>query len=653
MERRLAAILAADVVGYSRLMEKDEAGTLAALNAHMDELIGPTIAEHNGRIVRLIGDGALVEFASVVDALKCASTIQRAMVERNALLPEDRRIAYRIGINIGDIIVEGREIHGDGVNVAARLEALADPGGICVSRNVFNQAKNKLFLTFEDLGDHRVKNISEPVRVYRVHVLPAAAPRRSRAERRRRRRAALVAAATVAVALAGLAAWDFLAGRWPLSEQATAGATPGLAVVRGPSIAVLPFVNISNDPRQEVFSDGITEEIITALSRFRDLHVLARSTIFQHKGMAVDIRRLGRDLEVRYVVEGSVRRAGDIVRVAAQLIDAETGMHLWAETFERQVTVSNIFAVQDDIAAKVAASVAASHGGAISNALLRASAAKPPEQLTSYECVLQAFGIWRRLSDALVLRSRDCLEIAVERDPYYADAWALLSQVYAQQRWFGWGLPEAEATELSKRAHLARLAVQVAQRAVAIAPDSAIARSSLAQAYWCAGELDRFRAEAKQSLGLNPNDPVVLGPLGSDLAFAGWWDEGLPLVRKAVALAPKSHGKWWLWAIAKDHYRKGDYEAAAKVFEETVVPGLWLSQLQLAYSYGMLGDDARGAEALSGLQALKPGFSIDDALAFHRLWNFRQAYLDRMAEGLRRAGLPKAGSGAEESGAQR
>ena len=640
MERRLAAVLAADVVGYSRLMEVDELGTLATLKAHLEELIEPKITEHKGRVVRLLGDGAIVEFASVLDALECAAAIQRGMAQRNLAVPGDRRVIFRIGINIGDVIAEGREIHGDGVNLAVRLEGLSDAGGICVARNVFNQAKNKLPLAFEELGAHRVKNISEPVQVYRVHLDPGEAPRISKARRRRWRQAAQVATVATAVLASAFFAWQVLTAPSGPPDPPVIDEAGVLAMVRGPSVAVLPFVNMTNDAGHEVFSDGITEEIITALSRFRDLHILARSTIFQYKSDAVDIQELGRELNIDYFLEGSVRRAGDAVRVTAQLIDGKSGMHLWAETFERQVTLSNLFVVQDEIAAKVSASVAASQGGAISNALLSKSVSKSPEELTSYECVLESFGIWRRVSPELITRCRTCLEIAVERDPHYADAWAMLSHVYVNQRWYGWGLARAEAKLPSKRAYLAKEAIAVAQKAVAIAPDSAVARASLAQAHWSAGELDRFRIELRHTLALGADDPVVLGPLGNYLAFAGWWEDGKTLARKAISLSPRAHAKWWLWAAAKHHFHEGEDLAALRLFEQTVTPGFWLSQLQLAYTYGMLGDGERAAGAVAKLQELAPGFSIGDAIEFHRMWSFQKSYLDRMAEGLRRAGLP-------------
>ncbi len=319
VERRLAAILAADVAGYSRLMGRDEAGTLARLKALRRELIDPEVAAHKGRIVKTTGDGILIEFPSVVEAVACALAVQCGMALHNAPIPHDRRIEFRVGINTGDVIVEDGDIHGDGVNVAARLEALAEPGAICVSAIVQSQVEGRLDCAFEDQGEQSLKNIARPVRVYRVG--PAIGPRASR----------LHAAETVAVQ------------------------EPPLALPDKPSIAVLPFQNISGDPEQEYFADGMVEEIITALSRIRWFFVIARNSTFTYKGHAVDVKQVGRELGVRYVLEGSVRKAGNRIRVTAQLVEAETGNHVWAERYDRDL--ADIFAVQDEITERVVAAI--------------------------------------------------------------------------------------------------------------------------------------------------------------------------------------------------------------------------------------------------------------------------------------------------------
>ena len=331
VERRLTAILAADVVGYSRLMGADEEGTLAALKAIRRELVDPRIVEHRGRIVKTTGDGLLVEFASVVDAVRCAVEVQREMAERNTDVPAETRIEFRVGINLGDIIIDGDDIFGDGVNVAARLETLAEPGGICVSRVVRDQVRDKLAFAFEDMGEQQVKNIARPVRVYRVRDTGAAA------------------------------------------KSLSAPALPALPLPDKPSIAVLPFQNMSGDPEQEYFADGMVEEIITALSRIRWLFVIARNSSFTYKGQAVDVKQVGRELGVRYVLEGSVRKGGNRVRITGQLIDAETGAHLWADRFDG--SLEDVFELQDKVASSVA--------GVIEPALQAAETARsaaPPDQ---------------------------------------------------------------------------------------------------------------------------------------------------------------------------------------------------------------------------------------------------------------------------------
>jgi TolB-like protein/class 3 adenylate cyclase len=388
VERRLAAILAADVAGYSRLIEADEEGTLGRLKALRAELIDPTIAGHHGRIVKTTGDGLLVEFASVVDALRCAAEAQAAMAKVNAPLPADRRIDFRIGINVGDIVVEDGDIFGDGVNVAARLEGLAEPGGICVSARVQEDAAGRLDLAFEDIGDQALKNIARPVRVYRVRPEsphPNPPPR---------------------------------AGEGSASDARVAAAeAPGLPLPAKPSIAVLPFANMSGDPEQEYFVDGMVEEIITALSRIRWLFVLARNSSFTYKGQAVDVKQVGRELGVRYVLEGSVRKGGNRVRITGQLIDAATGAHLWADRFDG--LIEDVFELQD----KVASSVAGVIEPALQAAETARSAGRPTADLTAYDLLLRA-GAMTLSSARQVPEALRLMEQAIARDPRYGRALA-------------------------------------------------------------------------------------------------------------------------------------------------------------------------------------------------------------------------------------
>src|SRR6266852_128773 len=400
VQRRLAAILAADVAGYSRLMGADEEGTLAALKELRRELADPKIKEHRGRIVKTTGDGLLVEFASVVDAMRCAVEVQQGMAERNAGVPEERRLQFRIGINIGDIIKDGRDIYGDGVNVAARLEALAEPGGICVNRVVRDQVRDKLDFAFEDAGEQRVKNIARPLRVYRVRT-------------------------------------DRVVG------EARSTAQPPLALPDKPSVAVLPFTNMSGDPDQEFVSDGIAEDVITALSRYPSLFVIARNSCFTYKGRAVDVKQVGRELGVRYVLEGSLRKAGNRIRVTAQLVEAETGKHVWAERYDRNL--ADIFALQDEITGAVTIAIAP----AIAHAEQQRAMRKPPGSLDAWSAYQR--GLWHLAKFSLEgnALSEKFFQRAVDLDPTFAGGYRGLAFAQWQAAAGGYhtrGLPEAQAS---------------------------------------------------------------------------------------------------------------------------------------------------------------------------------------------------------------
>jgi TolB-like protein/class 3 adenylate cyclase len=449
--RRLAAILAADVVGYSRLISTDEEGTLNRLRLMRAELINPKISEHRGRIVKTTGDGLLVEFASVVDAVRCATEIQTAMAKGNAEIALEKRIEFRMGINMGDVVVEDGDIFGDGVNVAARLEGLADPGGICVSARVQEDATGKLDLTFEDLGEQRLKNIARPVRVYRVRLAVAENTPKS----------APVDGALVL----------------PLPDK--------------PSIAVLPFANMSGDPEQEYFADGMVEEITTALSRIKWLFVIARNSTFSYKGQAIDVKQVGRELGVRYVLEGSVRKAGQRVRITAQLIDALTGTHLWADRFDG--SLEDVFELQDRIAISVAGVIEPT----LQAAEIRRSTARPTHDLTAYDLYLQALPHWGSFGKDRILRALDLLGQAIERDPHYGPAFATAAychQMLAANDW----VDDLE-TNRRKSTDLARQALQ-------FAPDDpdALAFAGFALGYF-GEDINVGIALIERSLALNPS----------------------------------------------------------------------------------------------------------------------------------------------------
>jgi TolB-like protein/class 3 adenylate cyclase len=470
--RRLTAILAADVAGYSRLMGADEEGTHERLKGHLRDLVDPKITEHNGRIVKNTGDGFLAEFASVVAAVRCAAEVQRGMIEREPEVPEELRIRFRIGINLGDVIAEEHDIFGDGVNVAARLEAMAEPGGICVSRVVHDQVRDKLDVAFEDMGEQQLKNIARPVHVWRIR----------------------------------LGAKPAVSAPLPLPDK--------------PSIAVLPFANMSGDPEQEYFADGMVEEIITALSRIRWLFVIARNSSFTYKGQAIDVKRVGRELGVRYVLEGSVRKASGRVRITAQLIDALSGVHLWADRFDG--SLEDVFELQD----KVAISVAGVIEPTLQAAELRRSAERPTSDLTAYDFYLRALPHQFSFATDRSTLVLDLLGRAIQRDPRYGPALAVAAFFHAQLDVNGW-TDDREATR--------RTAIDLARRALRAAPD----------------------------------DPEVLAPSAFVLA---WFDEDIDvaigLVDRCLDLNP-SFARGWYWSAVLRLFA-GQPDLAIKHFEASL-----------------------------------------------------------------------------------
>jgi len=547
--RRLAAILAADVAGYSRLMGADEEGTLERLKALRHELLDPKIAEHHGRIVKTTGDGMLVEFASVVDAVRCAVEVQQAMPERDADVGADRRIELRIGINLGDVIVEGDDLYGDGVNIAARIEALTNAGGVFVSNTVYEHVRDRLPLVFEDLGEQQVKNIARPVRVYRVRDVRAA-------------------------------------------ESTPAPAPPALPLPDKPSIAVLPFANMSGDPEQEYFADGMVEEIITALSRIRWLFVIARNSTFTYKGQAVDVNQVGRELGVRYVLEGSVRRAGGRVRIAAQLIDALNGTHLWADRFDG--SLEDIFELQD----KVAISVAGVIEPALQAAEIRRAGERPTHDLTAYDFYLRALPhlySWQREGNALAL---DLLGQAIERDPGYGTALAVAGWSYAQLHVNGW-------TEDPERDR--RKGVDLTRRALQISPDDpdVLAIAAFVLGYF-GEDIDAAIALIDRCLALNPSFARAWFASGQLRLFAGQPDVALEHFDTSLRLSPRDRQAFYLIGIGNALFfnRRFDDAAAKLIVSLEQLPTFALTYRLLAACYAHMGrlDDAR--EIVSRLRAI-------------------------------------------------
>jgi len=502
VERRLAAILAADIAGYSRLIEADEEGTLERLKALRRELLDPKIAEHRGRIVKTTGDGMLVEFASVVDALRCAAEVQRALAETNAALPSEHRIAFRIGINVGDIVAEEGDIFGDGVNVAARLEGLAQPGGICVSARVQEDAAGRLDLNFQDIGEHQLKNITRPVRVFRVVTGAKAMP----------------------------------------------VPAPTLALPDKPSIAVLRFANMSGDPEQEYFADGMAEEIITALSRIRWLFVIARNSTFTYKGQGIDVKQVGRELGVRYVLEGSVRKGGGRVRITAQLVEAETGAHLWADRFDG--SLEDVFELQD----KVALSVAGVIEPTLRAAETRRTATHPTADVTAYDLYLRALPIFYTLTKEGVLQALALLEQAIARDPNYgpALAWAAMCHLW---RYFDDWSDEPEATR--------RDGIRLARRALEAAGDDASVLANAALVLAQFGEdIGAMIALVERSLALDPSSARGWYVSGLLRLWAGQPDLAIAHVENSLRLSPRERLGAHLSVIGTAHVLKREFDAA-------------------------------------------------------------------------------------------
>ena len=586
VERKLAAIFAGDVAGYSRLMGVDEEGTLHQLKAHRKDLVDPKITEHRGHIVKTTGDGMLVEFVSVVDAVRCAVEIQRGMLGRNVDVPADRRIEFRIGINVGDIISDDNDIYGDGVNVAARLEALAEPGGIFVSRNVHDQVRDKLSFGFEDMGEQMVKNIARPIGIHRV---------------------SLAESTTEA------------------SLKATATAKPERAASQRPSIAVLPFANMSGDPEQEYFADGISEDIITGLSKLRWFFVIARNSSFIYKGKSIDIKRVARELGVRYVLEGSVRKGGNRLRITAQLIDAETGNHIWADRYDGDLT--DVFALQDAITEKVVA--------AIEPKLLQAegirSQSHSPEDLGAWEMVSQANSLFWRLTKAEGETAIATLKQAVECYPDYAPAHSMLAFMMLVSAYVGWASGERQSQ--------VKQAAALATRAAELDDSDPWAYFALGYVAYTMRRTDKTIEEFQRAIDLNPNFAAAHSYLSLALALAGQSDQAITHAEQAIRMSPHDpQNAVCFTALAAAHYQAGRYGEAVSFGRKALqqrsgwAPGHRIFCASLAQA-GQI-DEAR--TELDQLKELHPDISI---AWIEKHVPYTAGPMAKFLEGMRKAGL--------------
>ena len=583
VQRRLAAILAADVVGYSRMMEADEAGTLARLKTLRSELFDPKTEQFDGRIFKNTGDGALAEFGSAVDAVQCAIEIQRGLAQRNSTEPEDRRIVLRIGVNLGDVMVEGDDIHGDGVNVAARLEGLCEPGMVYVSGSVFDQVAGKLDAAFDDLGEQMVKNISKPVRIYRA--------------------------------------------RGETGEEATYGDVSAVASLPDkPSIAVLPFNNLSGDPDQEYFADGMTEDIITGLSRFRSLFVTARNSTFAYKGKSPDVREVARDLGVRYILEGSVRRRGERIRITGQLIDAETGNHLWAERYDREL--EDIFAVQDEVTEAIVAAIAPEIGDVERERAQR----KAPDSL-------DAWGLYQRGLAAYYSSTEEGLTSAIEQfdrvnevDPTFAPAFAMATE--ARWRYVLQFVPDDRGEVLNQ-------AREKAYEAITLDPRDPLCLRNDGRVHSMLGDHDVAIAKVEEAIALNPNDAMSHHFLGSVLCAAGRAEEAIPHMDHARRLSP--HDIFLTGMLTHRAFVLFDLERYEEAFE-------WVRRARLSpnprsMTFALLtavliklGRQEEARAALNDLSAHAPKMSCGK---FRENTFGGPEAMERLADALREAGLPE------------
>ena len=575
VERRLAAIFAGDIAGYTRLMGADEEGTLSRLNAHRREFLEPKVADHRGRIVKRTGDGILIEFASAVDAARCAVEIQQGMIKRNASVPQNRRIEFRIGIHVGDVIIEDGDIFGDGVNIAARLEGIAQPGGICISDDAYRQVRGKLDANFQDAGEQELKNIAQPVRVYQ------------------------------------------------LQPSGGASEAPRLALLDKPSIAVLPFQNMSGDPGQEDFADGMVEDIITSLSKIHRLFVIARNSTFTYKNRPVDIRQVARELGVRYVLEGSVRRAGDRLRVAAELIEAVSGTHVWAERYDRPVR--DVFDVQDEITKEIvlALSIELTDGE-------RARVfGRSTRSLEAWLAAMRGFEHWAEGSPKGIREARVHFERAASIDPNYTIAWAFIGWTHFTEVRFGFSS--------DPRASLAK-AAELAEKCIAMSPDDPQAHGIRAGVWVVQGRFDDAVRECEIAIAGAPSDAYLWCVFGRVLICAGDAARGERALREAMQLNP-FHPSYYRGILGNALEELGRNAEAIEILTESVRrdPDYFSGHLRLASLYG-LGDQIELAKAeLAAALRINPKFTMAMAETFYASSN--KASSERFKLGLRKAGL--------------
>jgi len=628
VKRKLVAILSADVKGYSRLMGEDEEGTIRTLNTYK-EVMSSLIQQQRGRVVDAPGDNVLAEFGSVVDAVRCAVDIQKELKTRNAELPENRRMEFRIGVNLGDVVEDGEQILGDGVNIAARLESLSEAGGICISGTAYDHLRNKVSLGYEYLGEQTVKNIAVPVRVYRVLMEPEAAGKviaEKKAKPRQWQRMALSLGVVLIVVAAVVAIWRFYLRPTPPPVEVASKEKMAFPLPDVPSIAVLPFVNMSEDPKQEFLCDGMTEEIITGLSKVPRLFVIARNSTFTYKGKPVKVKQVSEELGVRYVLEGSVQRSGDRVRITAQLIDALTGNHLWAESYDRDL--KDIFALQDEITIKVLGStkVKLTEGGQVGRP---EKYFKGKQGLDCYLKLTEASGYYEHWNIEDNNLARRMIEEAIAMCPENPMTYFNLGWVYHNDYMLDNTKSPRETIEKG---------IELVQKALAMDDSIADAHGLLCRLYLTKREYAKAIAEGERAVALNPGGTSVLVSYAASLAVAGRPEEAIPLFQKAIRLNP--FGPSQLYRQFGEALRDtGRFEEAVSAYKKAIqlAPDNITAHIHLTTTYIWMGREKEARAEAAEVLRINPKFSVD---SHANMLSFKdQSVNDRVVDALRKAGL--------------
>jgi TolB-like protein/class 3 adenylate cyclase/Tfp pilus assembly protein PilF len=627
MERRLAAILAADVQGYSRLTELNEEASTATLRMYR-AVVEESIAAHRGHIFSSAGDGLVAEFPSVVEAIRCGVEIQHEIAERNESVPERERMRFRIGVNLGDVIVEENNLYGSGVNVAVRIEQLAEPGGICISQTVYDQVRKIVEIPFEDIGERRLKNISEPVHIYRILRAPPPWLRTLFSRTNIRRRRLGIAAGALLLFLAAAASSFYLRQPAALWDALLGGAG---APPENPSIAVLPFDDMSPTHDQQYLADGITEELITRLTKFTDFIVMSRASTLTYKDKPTDVRQVGKDLHVHYVVDGSIQRSDQNMRVTAQLIDAVTGRQVWADRYDRQV--DNIFAIRDDITRSIAG-VLGGAGGKLAQAEFARLSTMNPNSFTAYDYLMRGLYEYYQYTRESNAAARDFFEQAIKIDPKYARAYGGLAWTYASDYDFEWTDDDEQTL---------KLALEHADTAVRLDPNDEEAHWGLGWAYLYNRQFDNAMAHYLRARKLNPNDAELLAEMGNLLIYIGQPKQAIDQVKEAIQLNP-NHEDWYVYYVGWAYEEAGLPEEAIKIFEQAIdlknpdEEQLWyLPTIAAAYAEVGRMDDAD--KVVKTVLSRDPNFSI--AKKVSRYPYKTKELVERYANALRRAGLPE------------